>query len=226
MFARVLAQFSGMDYAIMSGASFSQFTNGEGITEMNKLIQWGRQNANGLMIIIDEAEAFLGARMQNSKDYKVTKESYQLLTNFLHLTGERSDKIMFVFCTNRQEALDPAMKRRIDDAVQLHLPGHEERVGIIQLYRNEILLDPADNTEQFMQAVKTYLTDEVIHDIAKKTNGLSGGELEGIINMLVSDAAITEDGLVSAQLVDKVVQQMIDKHASFAKVFHTGAAAA
>lgn len=223
MFARVLAQFSGMDYDIISGASFTQFVNvGEGITEMNKLFERGRRSANGLMIIIDEAEAFLGARMQGTTVSEVTKDSYQLLTNFLHLTGERSDKIMLVFCTNRAEALDPAMKRRVDDVVFVKLPEKDERAGIMKLYRNELLLDPAENTEAFMASVKEYLSNELIDDLAEKTKGLSGGELEGIINALLTDASISDDGLITRELVYKVVQQAMDKHDSFAHGFNHG----
>ncbi len=226
MFARILAQESGMDYVIIAGSSFAQFVNGEGITEMNRLFSWGERSANGLLIIIDEAESFLGARMQETSVASVTKQSYQLLTNFLQLTGERSNKIMLVFCTNRADVLDPAMSRRIDDAVHLRLPEMDQRAGILKVYRNALLLDPSDNSPTFVQAATDYLTNEVIEDIARKTDGFSGGELQGIINTLVSDASITDDGLITDALVKQVVQRAIDKHQSFATRFAHAAPAA
>ena len=110
MFARILAEFSGMDYVIMSGSSFSQYRHGEGIAQMNKLFEWANSAPKGgLILVIDEAEAFLGGREGSD----ISSEPYQLLTNFLNLTGERSNKIMIVFATNHPESLDEAMKRRM-----------------------------------------------------------------------------------------------------------------
>ena len=139
MFAKNLARFSGMDYAMMSGASFAQFKSGQGITEMNKLFEWAKESKNGLLIFIDEAESFLGGRTGSD----VTQESYQILNNFLNHTGTRSDKFMLVFATNYPQLLDAAMPSRIDDSVEIPLPEFDERARILRLYRNAILLEPA-----------------------------------------------------------------------------------
>ena len=50
MFAKRLAKHSGMDYAIMSGADFAQFKDGEGITELHKLFDWAENSKKGLLI--------------------------------------------------------------------------------------------------------------------------------------------------------------------------------
>jgi hypothetical protein len=105
-----------------------------------------------------------------------------------------------------------------DNGNELLLLGHEERVGYLMFYRNEILLDPVSNTLEFMSSVKRCLNDGRINDIASKTEGFSYDELETIFTTLLAEAAITENGLISAQLVDKVMQQVIDKH-TFGPVF-------
>ncbi len=222
MFARILAEYSGMEYAIMSGSSFSQYRNGEGITQMNKLFEWAKNSSNGLLIVIDECEAFLGGRAGS----EVTDDSYQLLTNFLNLTGERSNKVMIVFSSNRPQMLDEAMKRRIDDAVEMPLPGYQERVDILKLYRDRLLIDPRHNTQEFIESAVAHLDKEALELVAHDTDGLSGGELEGIINGLISDASVTKEGLISYDLVQTAVGHMVDKHQSFKQGFNQAAAAA
>lgn len=212
MFARILAEHSDMDYVIMSGSSFSQYRRGEGITHMNKLFEWAKNApTGGLILFIDEAEAFLGGRSGSD----IASESYQLLTNFLNLTGERSDKIMLVFGTNHPEALDEAMKRRIDDSIEIPLPGLEERFGILRLYRNKLMLDFKQNSPEFIESVQKCLNEEILSDIAAKTAGLSGGEIEGIINSIISDAYIAKNGCISKDIVESVVTYAVQKHDSF-----------
>lgn len=214
LFAKTLALESGMDYAMMSGSSFAQFKDGQGITEMNKLFEWA-QRSKGLLLFIDEAESFLGGR----EGQNVTDEPYQLLTNFLKHTGERSDKFMIVFATNKPKLIDKAMGRRVDDSVEITLPTQAERMAILELYRKMILLDVEQNSPEFINSVETYLSDKDIELVAQKTEGLSGGELEGVINSIITDAAITDTGLVTKPLIDMVVDQAIRKHREFAREF-------
>ncbi len=216
MFARILAEHSDMDYVIMSGSSFSQYRQGEGITHMNKLFQWAKSApTGGLIIFIDEAEAFLGGRASSD----IASESYQLLTNFLNLTGERSDKIMLIFGTNHPEALDEAMKRRIDDSIEIPLPQLEERFGVLSLYRNKHMIDLKENSPEFIESVETFLNEEILRDISVKTAGLSGGELEGIINSIISEGYIAKDGCISKGIVESVVAYAVQKHESFIRGF-------
>ena len=222
MFARNLARYSGMEYAMMSGASFAQFKHGQGITEMNKLFEWAKGSKKGLLIFIDEAESFLGGRVAAD----VTKESYQILTNFLNHTGTRSDKFMIVFATNHPELLDPAMPSRIDDSVEIKLPALEQRKKILRLYRDSILLDPVQNTKPFIDSVKQHFNDEIIAKAAEQTENFSGRELAGIVNTLVTDAAVSDEGLITPQLVTNVVDLAVQKNHEFAEKLHPVVAAA
>ena len=216
MFSRQLADEAHMDYDIMSGASFAQFANGEGITEMNRLYKRAESWKNGVIIIIDEADAFLGLR--NSAN--LTQQAYQLLTNFLYLTGDGSREVMFVFCSNKPDVFDTSMDRRIHDVVEMKLPGVEQRAGILKNCRNELLLDPFENTGPFIEAAEECLSNDSIEDIAKRTPDLSGDELRSLINDLISDAPIANDaGVITPELLEKIVQRAIDKHAKFASRF-------
>ncbi|MCL4361718.1 AAA family ATPase [Candidatus Dependentiae bacterium] len=216
MFARILARSSGMEFVEVSGASFAKFIDkGEGIQAMDELFAWAKNSKNGLLIFIDECEAFLSER----KGMKTTEESYQALTNFLNHTGTRSSKFMIVFATNHPKVLDTAMERRIDDAIEMKLPKPAERVQCLNLYRDKYMLNEKQNDKEFMESVKTILDGRKIIDIATKTEGLSYGDLEGIINIIKTDADATITGLLTEKLVDRAVEKAIKKHSEFLQNF-------
>ena len=69
LLARQLAKASGMDYAIMSGGDVSSLSatgsNGSGtsaVDQLHALFKWASRSSKGLLLFIDEAEAFLSSR--------------------------------------------------------------------------------------------------------------------------------------------------------------------
>ena len=212
LFATELAKRSGMEYVCMSGSSFSKFKDGEGIEALDELFAWA-QKSKGLLIFIDEAETFLSKRENMDPQSK----GYQLLNNFLNYTGTRSDKFMLVFATNHKDALDSAMYRRIDDLIEIPLPGIAERIRLLNLYKNIILLDEQHNESAFIASVKNILTAKKIEEIAEQTVGLSGGEIEGIINTIKTDADICNPAILSNELVNTAVKHAVEKHQAFNK---------
>ena len=210
LFATELAKRSGMEYACMSGSSFSKFKDGEGIEALDELFAWA-QKSKGLLIFIDEAETFLSKRENMDPQSK----GYQLLNNFLNYTGTRSDKFMIVFATNHKDALDSAMYRRIDDLIEIPLPGKPERIRLLDLYIHSILLNEQHNEPDFIKSVHQILTSHKIDEIAEQTVGLSGGEIEGIINTIKTDADICNPAILSNQVVNTAVHHAIEKHNAF-----------
>lgn len=212
MFAKELARRSGMEYAFMSGSSFAKFPEGQGIEALDELMAWAAKS-KGLMIFIDEAETFLAKREKMDPN----SQAYKLLNNFLNYTGERSPKFMLVFATNHKDALDSAMYRRIDDLVEMPLPGLAERKRVLTLYRDKILMDEKQNGVEFVDSVREYLDGTVVEQIAERTKGLSGGDLEGIINTIKTDADILDPAILSPELTNRVVDRAIEKYESFTK---------
>lgn len=210
MFAKELAKKSGLEYAFMSGSSFSKFKEGDGITALDELFAWAKRS-KGLMIFIDEAETFLSKRENMDPQSK----AYQLLNNFLNYTGERSSQFMIVFATNHKDALDSAMYRRIDDLIEMPLPSLNQRLAALNLYKKKILLDVRQNGSDFVASVDKHLTDDKLKSIAKETKGLSYGDLEGIINTMKTDTDILEPAVMNDHLINTVVHRAIKKHETF-----------
>lgn len=61
LFAKKLALKSGLDYAIMTGSDIAPLGVGA-VTEINKMFDWAEKSPNGMILFIDEADAFLRIR--------------------------------------------------------------------------------------------------------------------------------------------------------------------
>lgn len=209
LFAQQLAERSDMAFAMASGASFAK----QGALEaMDELFQWANKS-KGLILFIDEAECLLPDR----DDLKPDSSAYRVFTNFLNHTGTRSDRFMIVLATNRLGIIDQAMQRRIDDLVELALPGKEQRTAVLCAYRDKVLADTRHNNPEFIASVYAVLTNTKIEHVAQKTAGLSNGDLEGIVNMIKTDADSTKDGLITQNIVDSAVERALEKYAQFSK---------
>merc|ERR1719499_608960 len=58
LFARSLARSSGMHYAVVSGGDFAPL-GANAVTELHKLFDWAESTKKGMILFIDEADAFL-----------------------------------------------------------------------------------------------------------------------------------------------------------------------
>ncbi len=210
LFAQQLAQQSNMEFAITSGASFSK----KGALEaMDDLFAWANKS-KGLILFIDEAESLMPDRNNLNPD----SDSYRIFTSFLNYTGTRSNRFMIVMATNRLNVIDEAMHRRIDDLVELSLPEISQRIAILQIYRDVILFDTNNNEHAFAYSAKNILTNAKIEQIAAQLEGFSNGDLEGLINMIKTDADSTPAGIITESIVDTAVTRMLIKHATLKKI--------
>lgn len=207
LFAQQLAEQSGMEFAMASGASFAK----KGALEaMDELFAWA-ENSKGLLLFIDEAESLMPDRDNLNPD----SDSYRVLTNFLNYTGTRSNKFMIVLATNKLPIIDEAIHRRIDDLVELPLPALEQRVAVLKAYRDLILKDAKQNSGPFIEQVDLLLSDEKIMQIAQQLDGFSNGDLEGLINIIKTESDALVDGLLSEDLIDRAVHSLIEKKNAF-----------
>lgn len=129
MLAKRLALSSGMDYALMTGGDVGPLGR-EAVTELHKLFDWSSTTRRGLLLFIDEADAFLSSRARQG----MSEEQRNALNAVLARTGEASRDIMLVLATNRPEDLDSAVGDRVDEALHFELPGEQERVALLKKY--------------------------------------------------------------------------------------------
>ena len=130
MVAERLARKCGMDYAIMSGGDVVPLGK-TAVTELHALFNWAERSRKGVLIFIDEAEAFLQKRGPHAAQSEYMKAAINAL---LSRTGRPSKKYMLVLASNRPQELDSAVLNRIDDTIHFPLPTDVERGALLRLY--------------------------------------------------------------------------------------------
>jgi len=129
MVAQRLAAASGMDYALMSGGDVGPLGK-DAVTELHALFRWAAGSKAGLLLFIDEAEAFLGSRSRSA----MSEELRNALNALLYQTGTQSYSFMMVLATNRAEDLDSAVLDRMDESLYFGLPSVGLRQMLVRQY--------------------------------------------------------------------------------------------
>jgi ATPase family AAA domain-containing protein 3A/B len=66
------------------------------VDEINSLFDWAEKQPNGMILFIDECDAFLRSR----KGDDVSEYMRHSVNSFLYRTGSPSDKVVVVLATN------------------------------------------------------------------------------------------------------------------------------
>lgn len=146
MFVKRLAQHSGMDYAIMTGGDVGPMGR-DAVTAIHKVFDWAHTSRKGLLLFIDEADAFLRKRSSE----RISEDMRSALNAFLYRTGEQNPKFMLVLASNTPEQFDYAINDRLDEMVEFTLPGHEERERLVRLYFDKFVLQPAAEGKKYIK---------------------------------------------------------------------------
>uniref|UniRef100_A0A3B5A9R9 Microtubule-associated protein futsch-like n=1 Tax=Stegastes partitus TaxID=144197 RepID=A0A3B5A9R9_9TELE len=171
LFAKKLALHSGMDFAIMTGGDVAPMGR-DGVTAMHKVFDWANTSRRGLLLFVDEADAFLRKRATE----KISEDLRATLNAFLYRTGEQSNKFMLVLASNQPEQFDWAINDRIDEIVHFALPGLDERERLVRLYFDKFVLGPATAGRQRLKLAQ-FDYGLKCSDIAVRADGMSGREI-------------------------------------------------
>ncbi|XP_034541980.1 ATPase family AAA domain containing 3 [Notolabrus celidotus] len=206
LFAKKLAMHSGMDYAIMTGGDVAPMGR-DGVTAMHKVFDWANTSRRGLLLFVDEADAFLRKRSTE----KISEDLRATLNAFLYRTGEQSNKFMMVLASNQPEQFDWAINDRIDEIVNFALPGPEERERLVRLYFDKYVLEPATGGRQRMKLAQ-FDYGKKCSEIAKRTDGMSGREISKLGVAWQAAAYSSEDGILTEAMIDARVDDAVKQH--------------
>ncbi|CAN9515811.1 unnamed protein product [Ophioblennius macclurei] len=207
LFAKKLALHSGMDFAIMTGGDVAPMGR-DGVTAMHKVFDWANTSRRGLLLFVDEADAFLRKRATE----KISEDLRATLNAFLYRTGEQSNKFMLVLASNQPEQFDWAINDRIDEIVNFALPGLEERERLVRLYFDRFVLGPATAGRQRLKLAQ-FDYGEKCSDIAKRSEGMSGREISKLGVAWQAAAYSSEDGVLTEAMIDSRVDDAVLQHA-------------
>eukprot|EP00545_Synedropsis_sp_CCMP1620_P000495 CAMPEP_0119004956 /NCGR_PEP_ID=MMETSP1176-20130426/1450_1 /TAXON_ID=265551 /ORGANISM="Synedropsis recta cf, Strain CCMP1620" /LENGTH=561 /DNA_ID=CAMNT_0006956717 /DNA_START=79 /DNA_END=1761 /DNA_ORIENTATION=+ len=205
MFAKGLAQHSGLEYAILTGGDIAPLGR-DAVTELHKLFEWAKTSRRGLLLFVDEADAFL----QSRETTKISEDQRNALNAFLYRTGTESDKFMMVYASNQPAQFDGAVMDRIDEMVEFDLPGADERKKMIAMYIEKYLLNPPG---RWAKKVTTQdIGDAEIDLVVTQTEGFSGRAISKLAIAWQAAAYGTEDATLDRATFFKTVE--LHKHSS------------
>lgn len=167
LLAKAVAGEANAPFYFISGSDFVELFVGIGASRVRDMFRQAKQNAPCL-IFIDEIDAV--GRQRGTGVGGGHDEREQTLNQLLtEMDGfGRNEGIIIIAATNRPDVLDPALLRpgRFDRQITVSLPDAKGREEILEVHAKDKILS----------------SDVNLSNIAKRTVGFSGADLENLLN--------------------------------------------
>ncbi|MEG1639062.1 MAG: AAA family ATPase, partial [Erysipelotrichaceae bacterium] len=167
LLAKAVAGEADVPFFSISGSDFVEMFVGTGASRVRDMFKKAKQTAP-CIVFIDEIDAVgrqRGAGMGGGNDER-EQTLNQLLVEMDGMTENTG--IVIIAATNRPDVLDPALQRsgRFDRTVTVSLPDKRGRKEILEVHARN----------------KKISEDVSLENLAKRTPGFSGADLENVLN--------------------------------------------
>jgi ATPase family AAA domain-containing protein 3A/B len=201
LFARTLAKQCGLDYAIMSGGDLGPLGK-DGPNELHKLFGWAQNSRKGLVLFVDEADAFL--RRGRAGGSAMSEDARNALSVFLHHTGTENSRIAVILATNVPSMLDRAVLDRIDEAFEFPRPAYDQRLQMLDMFLDQYVRCPTKKNWKIQ--VDEEIDVKFVEKIAKRTDGLSGRQIAKLVLAMQSAVFGSGQNRLTLGLAETVLQ--------------------
>lgn len=204
-FAKALAYWSGLDYAITSGSEFAKITDlNLANKELRKLLDWAQNSDKGLIVFIDEAESLFANRLLLAPSSPASKTVQDFINTFLALVPEKSQKnMMFIFATNHPFKLDDAITNRVGINVEFTAPEQAERIKILGSY-----LEKFATANKQAQVELPKATMEKLPAYAQELDGLVPRAIKFVAEEMISRARRNKS---NPSLTDEIACEILNE---------------
>lgn len=193
LLAKAIAGEAGVPFYTAVGSDFIEKYVGVGASRIRELYKTARKTSP-CIVFIDEVDAIAGDRdAMNNQEYSATVNA--LLSE---LDGfDSSENVVTICATNHLESLDPAFQRsgRFDLKLAVGLPDRKARRRIIDIHGRN----------------KKFSRDIDLDDLAVRTAGFSGADIEAILNESAVIAAGTNKPYITNQDIEDAFFKILMK---------------
>ncbi len=204
LLARAVAGEASVPFYSISGSDFVEMFVGVGASRVRDMFKTAKQNSP-CIVFIDEIDAVgrqRGAGLGGGHD-----EREQTLNQLLvEMDGFGTNSgIIVMAATNRPDVLDPALLRpgRFDRQIMIARPDIKGRKAILEVHARNKKLDPKVTFDE----------------IARRTPGFTGADLENLLNEAALLAARENKKSIKLYHIDEAVDRVMMGPAKKSRVF-------
>nr|WP_207948898.1 ATP-dependent zinc metalloprotease FtsH [Erysipelothrix anatis] len=194
LLAKAAAGEADVPFFAISGSDFVEMFVGVGASRVRDMFKEAKKNAPSV-IFIDEIDAVgrqRGAGLGGGHD-----EREQTLNQMLvEMDGiEENSGVVILAATNRSDVLDPALLRpgRFDRTITVGLPDVKGRTAILGVHARN----------------KQLAQDVELENIARRTPGFSGADLENVLNEAAILAVREKQPKITMELLDEAIDRVM-----------------
>ncbi len=206
-FVQELAAFADMDFYEVKSSALVNFKDNQATQALENFFAEVSQGARSAVVYIDNASVlFSKYRVNNPSDI------CRMIRTFVEKTERRSTKFMLVLGVQEKPHSDTDMFSVIDEVVEFKRPTEHERLKLLKVYRDKLLLTAKDVTQAFAEEAAKVLSGAALKDVAHKLEDFSSADIRSLVKAIKTEALEVYNGILSQELVDQVVARKILKY--------------